>query len=323
MALHWHIYHLLEAGDVDDARAREPRAGACWPRSCASRRTCTSRVRWETMWAMLADRQEETQALIMRAYEIGGARAGAGDRHRGRRPAARGRLAPRRAGPVRRAARGPGAREPAARRRTCRCWRSAVRAGGRPRRRARPCSPRIDIDALARDMLWMAGMCVLSQVCVLVGDVDTRPGPVRAAAAASRAQRDGRHGQLHGARRSASSGCSPRCSATPSPPRSTSTPRSRATPRAASTPMFDDGPRRLRGDARGPRRPGDALRAAQLRAETLESTGEATQIAPPAPTQRATLAVRVTRTPHPLDGPGSLRVIPNGAKAAQARTSIP
>ena len=33
--------------------------------------------------------------------------------------------------------------------------------------------------------------------------------------------------------------------------------------------------------------PADALRAAQLRAETLESTGEATQIAPPPPTQRA------------------------------------
>ena len=33
--------------------------------------------------------------------------------------------------------------------------------------------------------------------------------------------------------------------------------------------------------------PADALRAAQLRAETPESTGEATQIAPPPPTQRA------------------------------------
>jgi hypothetical protein len=32
--------------------------------------------------------------------------------------------------------------------------------------------------------------------------------------------------------------------------------------------------------------PGDTIRAAQLRAETLESTGEATQVAPPAPTQR-------------------------------------
>ena len=33
--------------------------------------------------------------------------------------------------------------------------------------------------------------------------------------------------------------------------------------------------------------PADALRAAQLRAETLQSTGEATQVAPPPPTQRA------------------------------------
>jgi hypothetical protein len=33
--------------------------------------------------------------------------------------------------------------------------------------------------------------------------------------------------------------------------------------------------------------PGDAIRAAQLRAETLESTGAATQVAPPPPTQRA------------------------------------
>ena len=34
--------------------------------------------------------------------------------------------------------------------------------------------------------------------------------------------------------------------------------------------------------------PGDTIRAAQLRAETLENTGEATQVAPPPPpTQRA------------------------------------
>jgi hypothetical protein len=34
--------------------------------------------------------------------------------------------------------------------------------------------------------------------------------------------------------------------------------------------------------------PGDTIRAAQLRAETLENTGEATQVGPPpSPTQRA------------------------------------
>ena len=31
---------------------------------------------------------------------------------------------------------------------------------------------RLDLDAIPRDMLWMASMCLLAQVCALVGDAD-------------------------------------------------------------------------------------------------------------------------------------------------------
>ena len=63
-ALHWRTYDLLEAGDVDGARARPSRARAA-RRRAAPADLPLLRARWEVMWAMIADRaRRDRQALI-------------------------------------------------------------------------------------------------------------------------------------------------------------------------------------------------------------------------------------------------------------------
>ena len=267
MALHWHVYHLLEAGDVDAAR-RESRVLATSPRSCASRPTCTSRAAGRRMWAMLADREEETQELILRTYEIG------------------------------RRAQAPEIDIEAAGRHLSVAWRhdalgqfaELLEAQARDQPQlgtnlpvlalahaqsgdldaARAVLDRIDIDAMPRDMLWMASMAILSQACALARRRAARPHPLRPPARAPRPQRDGRHRQLHGLRR-----------ALPRPPghdarrpprrRGPLRRRDRAQRAGRPRPRLHDGPRRLRADARGARRPG---RRAARRAAALRDAGE-------------------------------------------------
>ena len=145
---------------------------------------------------------------------------------------------------------------------------------------------RIDIDALPRDMLWMASMAILSQACALVGDASrarvlydrllehrARNVMVGIANCMGSAERylgllattlgDYAAAEVHfdaAIERNALGGLD-----------------------HVFTMVRADYARML--EARGG--PADALRAAQLRTETPESTGEATQIAPPPPTQRA------------------------------------
>jgi catechol 2,3-dioxygenase-like lactoylglutathione lyase family enzyme len=143
-----------------------------------------------------------------------------------------------------------------------------------------------DIAAIPRDMLWMASMCLLAQTCALVGDAERarvlydlllehrdRNVMVGMANCMGSAERflgllafttgDFPHAEVHfdtAIERNAAGGID-HCFAM----------------------VRNDYAAML--EARGG--PGDTIRAAQLRAETLENTGEATQIAPPAPTQRA------------------------------------
>jgi tetratricopeptide (TPR) repeat protein len=172
MALHWHIYDLLESGNVDDAR-RESRVLAALADELRQPKYLHFAVRWETIWAMLADRQEEAQRLIMRAYEIG-TRAQA-----------------------------PEVDIEAAGRQLSLAWRhdalgqfadvleaqarenpqlgtnwpvlalSYVQAGKRDE--AAEVFGRVaqgDFAAIPRDMLWLAGMCLLAQVCAALGDAE-------------------------------------------------------------------------------------------------------------------------------------------------------
>ena len=103
-------------------------------------------------------------------------------------------------------------------------------------------------------------------------------------------------------------------------PRSTSTPRSRATPRAGFDAYFT----MVRADyaamleARSG--PADALRAAQLRAETPESTGEHARSLPRL--RPSVHSGQGHRTPYPLDGPGLSGSFPMVRRRAQARSSI-
>ena len=318
MALHWHIYHLLEAGSVDDAR-RESRVLAHLAEELRQPTYLHFAVRWETMWALLADRPEEVQALIMRTYEIGkraqapeidieaaGRQLAVAWRHDGLGQFAELLEAQERENPQ------LGTNLPV-------MALAFAQAGDLDA--ARGVLARIDIDALARDMLWMAGMCILSQVCVLVGDVDARPGPVRVAAAASQAQRDGRHGELHGLGRAlprAARHAARRLPVGRGPLRH----RDHAQRRGRARRLLHDGPRRLRGDARGPLRPGRRVAGGPAARGDAREHGRGDPGRSPG-SDPACIAVRVTRTPYPLDGPGSLRVIPNGAKAAEARSSIP
>ena len=241
-------------------------------------------VRWETMWALLADRPEEVQALIMRTYEIGkraqapeidieaaGRQLAVAWRHDGLGQFAELLEAQERENPQ------LGTNLPV-------MALAFAQAGDLDA--ARGVLARIDIDALARDMLWMAGMCILSQVCVLVGDVTRarvmyalllphrkRNVMVGMASCMGSAERflgllatllgDYPSAEVHfdtAITRNAEGGLDAYFT----------------TVRADYAAMLE---------ARSG--PADALRAAQLRAETPESTGEATQIAPPAPTQRA------------------------------------
>jgi hypothetical protein len=283
MALHWHIYHLLESGNVDDARA-ESRGLAVLAQELRQPTYEHFAVRWETLWAMLADRAEETQALIMRAYEIG------------------------------RRAQAPEIDIEAAGRQLSVAWRhdalgqfaelletqarenpqlgtnrpvlalSLAQAGQLDA--AREVLAGTDIAAIPRDMLWMASMCLLAQTCALVGDAERaralydlllehrdRNVMVGMANCMGSAERylgllafttgDYPQAEVHfdtAIERNAAGGID-HCF---------------AMVRSDYAAMLE---------ARGG--PGDTIRAAQLRAETLENTGEATQVAPPAPTQIA------------------------------------
>jgi hypothetical protein len=151
---------------------------------------------------------------------------------------------------------------------------------------ARAVLDRIDIEAMPRDMLWMASMAILAQACALVGDAGrarvlydvllphrARNVMVGMANCMGSAERylgllattfgDLRAAEVHfdaAIEHNAHGGLD----------------HVFAMVRNDYATMLE-----LRNG------PADALRAAQLRAETLQSTGEATQVAPPPPTQRA------------------------------------
>ena len=202
MALHWHVYHLLESGDVDDARRESrvlapPRRGAAPADLPALRRALGDDV-----GDARRPRRRRRRQLILRTYEIGRrAQAPEIDIEAGG-PAAVGRLAPRRARPVRRAARGAGARPARSSAPTCPVLALALRPGRRRSTRPR-CSRarRIDFDAIPRDMLWLAACACSPRSARALGDARARRRALRPAARAPRPQRDGRHGQLHGLRR--------------------------------------------------------------------------------------------------------------------------
>ena len=114
LALHWHIYNLLEAGDVDDARAREPRARPPRRRAAPADLPALRVALGDDVGDARRPRRGDPGADHAHVRDRP-ARAGARDRHRGRRPPALRRVAPRRPGPVRGAVGGPGPRQPAAR----------------------------------------------------------------------------------------------------------------------------------------------------------------------------------------------------------------
>jgi tetratricopeptide (TPR) repeat protein len=283
MALHWQIYHLLEAGDVDGAR-RESRVLRHLADELRQPTYLHFASRWETLWAMLADREEQAQELILRTYEIG------------------------------RRAQAPEIDIEAAGRHLSLAWRhdalgpfaELLEAQARENPQlgtnlpvmalafaqsgdldgARAVLERIDIEALPRDMLWMASMAILAQACALVGDAGRaralydillphRARNVMVGMANCMGSTERYLGLL-----ATTLGDFP-----------------------AAEVHFDTAIERnalggldhvfamVRNDYAAMLElrngPADALRAAQLRAETLQSTGAATQVAPPAPTQRA------------------------------------
>ena len=314
MALHWHIYHLLEAGTVDDAR-RESRVLAQLAEELRQPTYLHFAVRWETMWALLADRQEETQALIMRTYEIGkraqapeidieaaGRQLAVAWRHDGLGQFAELLEAQERENPQ------LGTNLPV-------MALAFAQAGDLDA--ARGVLDRIDIDdaAVRATCSGWRGMCVLSQVCVLVGDV-TRARVLYALLLPHR-ERNVMVGMAScmGSAERFLGLLATVLGDYPSAEVHFDTAITRNAEGGLDA-YFDDGPRRLRGDARGPLRPGrraaggpaarrDARRARARRPRSLPRLR-------PSVHER----VRVTRTPDPLDGPGSLRVIPNGAKSA-------
>ena len=176
---HWRIYDLLEAGDVEEARARARRAGRARRRSCASRCTTTSPSagrscgrRWPAAWRRPSGSRARPTSSA--------ARAGARRRHDLRRPdadaaPARGparrvrldrrdvRRAPPRAGRV---AGGAAARAPARAASARRAWRPSRtwRATTSPRSRA-TCSGSRPIASLG-------------EACALIGDARARRGPL-------------------------------------------------------------------------------------------------------------------------------------------------
>ncbi len=172
MALHWHIYNLLESGNVDDAR-RESRVLDALAAELRQPKYQHFAVRWETIWAMLADRQDEAQRLIMLAYEVG-ARAQAPEidieaagrqlsvawRHDALGQFADVLDAQRRDNPQ------LGTNWPV-------LALSYVQSGKRAE--AAEVLAQIahdDFGAIPRDMLWLAGMCLLAQVANALGDAD-------------------------------------------------------------------------------------------------------------------------------------------------------
>jgi tetratricopeptide (TPR) repeat protein len=282
MALHWRIYHLLEAGEVDAAR-RDSRVLAHLAGELRQPTYLHFASRWETMWAMVADRQDQIEALIGRTYELG------------------------------RRAQAPEIDIEAAARQLSVAWRhdalgefaglletqardspqlatnlpvmALARAQSGDLEAAREVLDRIDIDALPRDMLWMTSMSVLAQVCALVGD------EARARVLYDRLLPHRDRNVMVGI-----------ANCMGSAERYLGLLATVLGDHAAAEAHFDTALERnaaggldhvftmARNDYAAMLEtrngPGDALRAAQLRAETLASTGEATQVAPPPPTQR-------------------------------------
>ena len=294
MALHWHVYDLLEAGRRRRRAAREPRAAPTWPTSCASRPTCTSRCAGRRCGRCSPTAQEETQALIDRSpRDRRAARRRPRSTSRPRAASSRARLPPRRDRPLRRAC---SRRRRATRLRssapTCRCSRSPTsHAGDRERRRAvfariaATTSPRSP-----RDMLWLG-----AHVPALRGlrAASATPRTRRRSTTSCSPHRDRNvmvgHGDLPGLRGALPRPARRRRCETGPPPRCTSTPRSTATPRAASTPTSTSSAATTPRCSRRAAAPATRSAPRQLRAETLAGTDlarAATQIAPPPPTRR-------------------------------------
>ena len=306
MAHHWRGYDLLEAADVAATRLESAalvrvadglRQPAYWFLT----------ARWDMMWAMLADQLDAVEPLIARTHDFA---------TRARLPEAEiEAMAQHLAVAYRQRATGafaPILESSIAQNPHLEVHRPALalaqlHAGNREaaaeefERIARD-----DFAAFPRDILWFSGMCVAAEVCALLGDSARAHDPLQPAAPVPDALRRGGDGDV--------------------PRVGRALPRPAGGGRAAAA-HFESAlasnaaagivsmVRMVRDDyagmleARGA--PGDAERAAALRAQNLPGPrprSGATEIVPPA--RRGYVA-------------GTLRVIPNGARARRTATYGP
>jgi tetratricopeptide (TPR) repeat protein len=172
LGLHWRAFDMLELGDVDGAR-REARQLAALAQELSQPFYRHFAARWDVLWAIIADRLDEAPALILRAHE----------------------LATR--------ARAPEADVEAAGQQFALAYRTGILGqfaalldaqikenpqlvvnlpalalaqmqAGNPEAAAEIFN-RIaadDFSVVPRDMLWLGGMAILSQVCAMLGDAE-------------------------------------------------------------------------------------------------------------------------------------------------------
>ncbi len=172
LGLHWRAFDMLELGDVDGAR-REARQLTALAQELSQPFYRHFAARWDVLWAIIADRLDEAPALILRAHE----------------------LATR--------ARAPEADVEAAGQQFALAYRTGILGqfaalldaqikenpqlvvnlpalalaqmqAGNPEAAAEIFN-RIaadDFSVVPRDMLWLGGMAILSQVCAMLGDAE-------------------------------------------------------------------------------------------------------------------------------------------------------
>ena len=172
-ALHWRAYDLLEAGDAQAARracdriallASELRQPTYWFLA----------TRWELLWAMIADRVNEVEALIVRTHEFAtraslpeadveamGQRLAIAYRHR-----ALGAYAPVLQAAIEQSPHLNIYRPVLAL--------ASLQAGDRDAA-VEQFEQLADFEAVPRDILWLSGIALLAEVCALIGDTRRAP----------------------------------------------------------------------------------------------------------------------------------------------------
>jgi tetratricopeptide (TPR) repeat protein len=172
LGLHWRAYDLLEKGDVDGAR-RETRQLAALAEQLRQPFYRHFAARWEVLWAMIGDRLEDVPALIARAHELGTrARAPEADIEAAGqqfslayRTGVLGQFAALLDAQIK--------ENPQLTVNLPALALAHVQAGNRDS--AAEIFARLaadDFQSIPRDMLWLAGMSVLADVCARLGDAE-------------------------------------------------------------------------------------------------------------------------------------------------------